>query len=256
MTPPHPDHTDRFTRRVPYYHRSRPRYPQAIIPLLAQALDLHSAHIIADIGAGTGISSELFLAHGHEVYAVEPNAAMLGEARRHYGDHPRFHPVHAPAEATSLPDASVDFVVAAQAFHWFNKPAARQEFERILRPGGRCVLFWNMRPHAHDALQADYNALMAEFDVEGLGEFRQTAGSRDEEELRAFFGGHFEERSLPNHQVLDYDGFVARVLSASYMPLPGEPRYDTLMAQAAQLFARHQVNGTITLNYRTDVYWA
>jgi ubiquinone/menaquinone biosynthesis C-methylase UbiE len=256
MTSQPADHTNRFTRRVPYYHRSRPRYPQALIALLADELGLRSSHIIADVGAGTGISSELFLANGHQVYAVEPNAAMLDEARRHYGHMPGFHPVHAPAEATSLPEASVDFVVAGQAFHWFNKPAARQEFDRILRPGGRCVLFWNMRPHAENALQDAYNALMAAFDVEGLGEFRQTAGSRDEEELLAFFGGHFEERSLPNQQVLDYEGFVARVLSASYMPLPGEPRHDALMSQVNALFAQHNVNGSITLSYRTDVYWA
>lgn len=117
------------------------------------------------------------------------------------------------------------------------------------------VLFWNMRHDDYSRLQEVYNQLMADFDVEGLGEFRQTAGNRDEDELLEFFDGQFTERTLPNQQVLDLDGFRARVLSASYTPLPDEPRYDELMERIDHLFAEFAVNGTVTLLYRTDVYW-
>jgi hypothetical protein len=96
---------------------------------------------------------------------------------------------------------------------------------------------------------------MAEFDVEGLGEFRQTAGNRDEEELLEFFDGEFIERTLPNQQMLDFEGFRARVLSASYMPLPDEPRYDELMERVRAIFRDHANDGKVTLLYRTDVYF-
>lgn len=129
MTLPQParhDGTTRFTRRVPYYHSSRPHYPFALLDLLQKELGLNPSHIVADIGAGTGISSALFLNAGHTVYAVEPNEAMLNVAIEHYGSYANFYPINAAAEAITLPDQSVDVVVAAQAFHWFNKEEAKK----------------------------------------------------------------------------------------------------------------------------------
>src|SRR5206468_7601123 len=118
--------------RVAYYIRSRPHYPPAVLDFFQRQLQLRPDHVIADIGSGTGISSELFLANGNEVIGVEPNREM-----REAGDallkpkYPRFRSVEGTAEATTLPDASVDYVVAGQAFHWFDPQAARTESRRI-----------------------------------------------------------------------------------------------------------------------------
>jgi SAM-dependent methyltransferase len=255
-TPARQDGKTRFTRRVPYYHISRPRYPIQVLDLMRERMSLSPTHVIADIGAGTGISSELFLGNGNTVYAIEPNEAMLAIAIEHYGQNPRFRPFAGSAESTTLADNSVDFAVAGQAFHWFNLSKAKIEISRIVKADGWVMLFWNMRHEEDSPLQRAYNQLMQDFDVEGLGEFRQTAGNRDEDDLNVLFGaGKWQQASFPNQQVLDFDGFKARVLSASYMPLEGEDRYDELMTAVQKLFADHHNNHKVTLLYRTDVYW-
>ncbi|CAA9381615.1 MAG: putative methyltransferase, partial [uncultured Phycisphaerae bacterium] len=131
-----PDPRDRFSDRVDAYVRHRPTYPREVVESLRSDGLLQPGATVADVGSGTGISSALFLAAGCTVYGVEPNAAMRAAAertlaRRHEipAAPPRalgasgstaFHSVAGSAEATTLPDASVDLAVAGQAFHWFD----------------------------------------------------------------------------------------------------------------------------------------
>ncbi len=116
------DSTQRFSSRVEDYVKYRPSYPKAILALLRRDCGLTPASAIADIGSGTGLSSKLFLANGNRVYGVEPNPEMREAAERLLAKYPRFTSVAATAEATTLPDVSADFVVAGQAFHWFDVP--------------------------------------------------------------------------------------------------------------------------------------
>src|SRR5213595_654680 len=130
------DPTKRFSNRVENYIKYRPGYPDAVIDLLTEECRLTQQSIIADIGSGTGILSELFLKNGNSVFAIEPNAAMRRTAEDLLRKHPKFTSIDAAAEATTLDIASVDFVTAAQAFHWFDRKNARKEFARILKPEG------------------------------------------------------------------------------------------------------------------------
>ena len=139
------DPTARFSNRVDDYVRYRPSYPAGVLEILRAEVGLTPASIIADVGSGTGISAELFLRNGNTVYAVEPNDAMRHAAERLLGGYHAFHSVNGRAEATTLPDASIDLSLAAQAFHWFDVPKARAEWQRILRPDGWAVLVWNTR---------------------------------------------------------------------------------------------------------------
>ena len=145
MSSPSSASEQRFSDRVENYVRYRPSYPQEIIPLLQRETGLIPQHVIADVGSGTGISAELFLRAGSVVHAVEPNREMRAAAERLLAHFPNFHSVDGTAQATTLPDHGVDFIVAAQAFHWFNTPETRAEFSRILKPGGHIVLIWNER---------------------------------------------------------------------------------------------------------------
>ena len=138
--PPVADATTRFSNRVDDYVRHRPGYPNELVQTLQFEAGLKPDAVVADIGSGTGISSDLFLRLGCTVHGVEPNSAMRAAAEARFAGQPRFHSRDATAEATSLPDASVDMVVAGQAFHWFDPEAAYLEFKRILRPGGNVVL--------------------------------------------------------------------------------------------------------------------
>jgi SAM-dependent methyltransferase len=136
---------ERFSTRVEDYISYRPGYPPEIIDELSKQCGLTPDSIIADIGSGTGKSSDPFVRNGNLVFGVEPNPGMRKAAEQIFQQFPRFKSVEGNAETTTLPDGSVDFVVAAQAFHWFDQAAFRLEAKRILKPEGWVVLFWNGR---------------------------------------------------------------------------------------------------------------
>src|SRR5580658_5846995 len=117
--------TQRFSSRVSYYVRARPRYPAALLDFLKSDLHLSPAHRVADIGSGTGILSELFLRNGNLVLGIEPNAPMRAAGDDYLKNYPNFRSRDGTAETTGLADHSIDFAVAGQAFHWFDPPRAR-----------------------------------------------------------------------------------------------------------------------------------
>ena len=136
---------ERFSNRVANYVKYRPGYPKEILDVFRDEMNLRTDSIIADVGSGTGISSKVFLENGNKVHGVEPNAAMREAAEEFLNNFPQFESVDGTSEATNLPDDSVDFIIAAQAFHWFEPNKTRPEFKRILREGGYVALIWNER---------------------------------------------------------------------------------------------------------------
>jgi len=116
-----------------------------IIDYLIRTIGLKKRFVIADIGSGTGIFSELFLKAGYRVKGIEPNEPMRLAAEKRLAAYTTFTSVDGTAEQTGLKDKSVDLITAAQAFHWFKPLAAKNEFMRIIRPGGHIMLVWNIR---------------------------------------------------------------------------------------------------------------
>src|SRR5689334_12851092 len=139
------DSTTRFSNRVDQYVKYRPSYPKEIIPFLEKNVGLKSSFVIADIGSGTGISSKLFLGNGNKVFAVEPNNDMRKKAEELLQRCDLFISINGTAEETTLADASVDMIVAGQAFHWFDAAKTKIEFRRISKPHTHCILIWNER---------------------------------------------------------------------------------------------------------------
>jgi ubiquinone/menaquinone biosynthesis C-methylase UbiE len=113
------------------------------VPFLREHGALPSGAVVADIGAGTGMLAEIFLEAGHRVLAVEPNAEMLEACRALAAQHPALEAVEGSAEATTLPDASVDLIAVGRAMHWFDWPHAHREFQRILKPDGWVLVATN-----------------------------------------------------------------------------------------------------------------
>lgn len=244
--------TERFSTKVENYVKYRPHYPPAVLDLLRRECGLTPEWVIADIGSGTGISSELFVANGNRIFGIEPNAAMRAAGEAHFADAANFVSVDATAEETTLPDASVDMVLAGQAFHWFDQERARREFVRILKPGGWLVLMWNSRDE-DTAFQQDYEKFVLAFGTD-YTEIRHQNVTHDA--LAAFYApvemraAHFRQA-----QVVDYEGLAGRVLSSSYMPGPEHPRYEAMLADLRRLFEQHQIDGRVSLDLVTQVYF-
>jgi ubiquinone/menaquinone biosynthesis C-methylase UbiE len=242
------DPTSLFSGRVENYIKYRPGYSSKLLKLLQSKYGLTSGSIIADIGSGTGILSELFLKNGNQVFAVEPNHEMRSAAEKLLSGYPNFVSVTARAETSTLPSHSVDFVTAGQAFHWFDRSAARTEFIRILKPSGWVVLAWN-------GARTD-TPFLKEYDEFWRTVLMGARGSREEEndDVAAFFSGPSERLMLDGfHQNLDFDQFTGRVLSISMAIQPGEPGHAAFMEKVRQLFERHQQGGRVTISYDTEV---
>jgi len=247
-----PTPTERFSGRVGSYKVGRPHYPPEIIDVLRQRTGLLPEHVIADIGCGTGISSDLFLANGNRVFGIEPNPDMREGAAESAERYSGYTLLDGSAEATSLPDASVDYIVAGQAFHWFDRRRAHSEFKRILKPRGWVVLFWNVRLNK-GAFSHEYEALIDRFALD----YRGTAGGipKGPGVLGEFFGAAPAELIMPNQQVLSAEGFRQRFFSCSYIPAVDSPLEPEITAEVDRLFDLYQQEGKLTINYETRLYW-
>ena len=240
--------TARFSTRVDNYVRYRPGYPPALIPLLENAGTLCPGDRVADLGAGTGLLTRRFLDAGYDVTPLEPNAPMREAGERLLGR--SF--AATTAEATGFDDRSIDLIVVAQAFHWFDLEPTVAEFRRILAPKGRVALIWNVRDEENDPFMRDYEALLAEHgtDYRNVGAHGADAAAR-----QAIFGrseGAFDR--LPNEQPLDFDGLLGRLLSASYAPEEGTPGYAPMVEALRALYDRYADDDGIKLRYRTEIY--
>jgi len=246
--------TKRFSSRVENYVKYRPSYPPAVIDMLTEHCHLTPAMLIADIGSGTGLLTELWLKHGNPVFGVEPNREMREAGERLLADYPKFTSVDGAAEATTLPDQGLDFVTAGQAFHWFDYDRARHEFMRILKPQGWAVLVWNVRQPQATPFMTAYEQLVHTYaiDLEASSqEFRV-----NDTVIATFYGAHGYQRSTcPNRQVFDFPGLQGRLLSSSYMPDVGQPTHAAMVEALATLFQTHQVNDTVAIEYETRVYY-
>lgn len=245
------DTIERFSNRVANYVKYRPDYPREIIGYLESVCRLTHESVIADIGCGTGISSQLFLENCNAVVGVEPNEAMRAAAVEFLSDFPDFTIVDGTSEATTLPDASMDIVVAAQAFHWFEPAKTLDEFQRILKPNGHIVLIWNERQLDTTPFLADYEHFLLKY-ASDYTKVRHENINRVR--LRDFFHKDCTAKTFHNSQVFDFDGLKGRMLSSSYMPCEADQIFDEMIKELQALFAKHVENGRIRVLYDTNVY--
>jgi len=241
--------TDRFSDRANDYDAYRPGYPAAIIPWLQQVLLPAKLSVVADIGAGTGIFSGLFLQEGYRVKAVEPNAAMRAKAQPLCTQYRHLEIIDGTAEHSGLQPQSIDLITVAQAFHWFNLPAAKKEWRRILQPGGHVLLAWNMLQKDTPFLKA-YAALK-----ERYGEKNAHPDHANAAVIDAFFSPLPVITHRVRHiQWRNTDGIKGLLSSSSKVPLPGQSRYGEMMHALDVLFERYAENHLLKLEYETVLY--
>ncbi len=245
--------TARFSNRVENYVKYRPSYPAEMLHLFRDEMSLNEASIIADIGSGTGISAKIFLENGNEVYGIEPNAAMREASKAYLKDYPKFYAIDGTAENTTLKPKSVDFIIAAQAFHWFDKAKTPAEFRQILRENGFIALIWNERQLDSNDFLREYERFVLEFGTD-YKEIRHE--NITNQIISDFFQTDFCEKSFLNTQKLHFTGLKGRILSSSYMPTEENPLFEEMIKELKRLFTRHQKNDTIEIIYNAKVIYA
>ncbi len=244
--------TARFSDRVENYVRYRPGYPPEVLDLLRAECGLRPNHVVADIASGTGLFTRLLLENGNSVYAVEPNAEMREMGATLLAAYDTLVSVAGTAEETTLASGSVDFVTAAQAAHWFDLRRARNEFVRILKPGGWCVLIWNERLTESTPFLREYEQLLLTYGTD----YKEIRHERTTAIIHQFFApAPCQECIFSTRQQFDYEGTAGRLLSSSYAPLEGHPSYAPMMSELERIFRAHAAGGTIEFEYKTRVYY-
>jgi SAM-dependent methyltransferase len=236
-----------FSAKVADYAASRPDYPAALFDTLRAEGALPPASHVADIGAGTGLLTQGFLARGHRVTAVEPSAEMREACDALLGHHADYRSVAGQAEATGLPDGSVDLITAAQAFHWFDIEPARREALRVLKAHGQVALVWNDRVF-DDPLHVALDEVFAEFGGERRGAL---VAHEDRREVASFYGFQPPELHFPHAHALDVEGFKSLAFSRSYMPARDTEAGARASAALEALFQRFAQDARVAVRYTT-----
>jgi SAM-dependent methyltransferase len=234
-----------FERGVADYERGRPGYPREAIDFLAETLRLEPGGRVLDLAAGSGKFTRELRGSDVDIVAVEPVAAMrdaLAEAL------PEIEVAEGTAEEIPLADGSVDAVVAAQAFHWFDGERALAEIHRVLKPGGRLALVWNRR---------DQSSELQERLSELIEPYRGDVPSYGSKAWRAPFEGTalftpLAERHFAHAHVTDREGLASRIASISFISALPDPQRGRVLDAVRALAGDGE---TVALLYRTDVYW-
>jgi ubiquinone/menaquinone biosynthesis C-methylase UbiE len=254
-----PDSTQRFTGRAEVYDLYRQRYPvEDILTHLRAWCGLTPSWLVADIGAGTGMLAEVFLSNRNRVIAVEPNAEMREQMHATFSKlgkcWPKVEIIAASAEATTIPDASVDLIAVGRAFHWFDKDRALAEFRRILKPNGWVTLISLGRASlgrtdqiADPALISqvvDYERVLTEH---GTDYDRIRAAYRIQEEVPRLFGGELHQAQLSRTQQLDWLAFRGQTMSLSVAPTASHPNHEIFMRELRSHFDTYARAGILTM---------
>jgi len=241
------DPKKRFSSRVENYIKYRPSYPPKIIEFLTEKKILSKHSIIADVGSGTGILSELFLKNGNKVFGIEPNSEMRKAAEKILKDYSNFVSIHSSAENTSLLSNSIDLIVVGQAFHWFNVEKTRREFKDILKSDGYVVLIWNNRRKTGKGFSTQYENVVSKYGTD----YKQVR--KNEKNVDEFF--QYEKEIFYNYQDLNFKDLKGRLLSASYIPLKESPTYNKMINDLKIIFEDNQNNGKVRIEYDTEIYY-
>jgi ubiquinone/menaquinone biosynthesis C-methylase UbiE len=240
------ENVSRFSDRAEAYERFRTRFPRTIIERLQVLCGLVPEHVIADVGAGTGMLSELFLEQGNRVFAVEPNEAMRQGCVRLAKRLPNLTVIAAPAEETTLAASSIDFIVVGRAFHWFDRPRALREFSRILRPNGWVVLLSSKWSGTGSPAALEFEDILK---TKSLDYSRVLEAQLDEENVRTMFvRGTCTVEDIHGEQFLTLEELRGRMQSLSVTPTPGHRLYGTFNAAVEAYFSKHRVEELIRMD--------
>ena len=237
-----------FSGIADIYDKYRPSYPQALFTYLHVDIGIDESSTVADIGSGTGIFSKNLLDICKQVYAVEPNSDMreMAEVNLSYTD--KFISIHAPAEATTLPDHCIDYITVAQAFHWFDRKVFQKECQRILKKQGQVILVWNCRDGKDEVVQ-EIDSISRKYCPNFSGSSCGMRGAKNIDDYNDFFYGDYDTKHFSNPISFTKERFLGLHQSASYCPAKNDDSYNRYMEDLSKYFESHCENEILTLNY-------
>ena len=245
---------ERFTGKADIYDKYRPTYPQELIDYLYYEVGFSGIKTVADIGMGTGIFTRLLLERDISVCGVEPNADMLRVAKENLKEFRNIFYFKNKAEKTGISEQTMDFVTAAQAFHWFDRQAFKLECQRILKPGGKVVIIWNNRDDSNEFVIKDYDIRKkyAVGDKKGLS----TLGSPPLDLSDFFADGLYDYKTFRNDLILNREDYTGMNLTRSYSPKEEqEPEeYHGFVKEMNELFDEYNIDGILNYPHFTESY--
>lgn len=245
------DNTKLFTGRAENYSASRPDYSKEFIEYLYSVQKFNENSVVADIGSGTGKFAKHLLDKGSFVFGVEPNDDMRKAAETDLMGFEKFISVNGTSEEMNIKDNSVDFVTAAQAFHWFNVEKFRSECKRILKPRGKVILVWNSRDINNVVNKASYETYK-----QYCSNFNGLSGGiiKDDERIDKFFYSRYERIEFENNLYYNKANFIRRSLSSSYSLNPDDEKYDDYIKEIENVFDKYSCDGIIEIGNNTVGY--
>lgn len=235
-----------FSDKQQLYNSCRPTYPEEAIRYIRDVVG--EGTVIADLGSGTGKMAALLAPWTGLLYAVEPNAHMRGVLRQNLAAFPNTRVVAATAEGIPLPDHSVDAIIIAEAYHWFDNAAAQAEIRRILKPGGRVFLLWNR--FGGDPWDAERDEINRRFRTTPR-QPRRTGPQRADD---LFGKGRWQRLTFDNTLRQTLQRFLGGMSSSSFAPEAGTVDGEAFRAECRALFDRHAVGGLLTTHITTVCY--
>lgn len=236
---------NKFSGKADVYDKFRLSYPEELFDLLYSEY-ITPRSIIADIGSGTGKFAQPLLERGNTVYCVEPNADMTAKAIKRLFGYRGFRPVSASAESTSLPDASVDFITAAQSFHWFDKLNFATECKRISKRNAVCALVWN----SYDSSCRTVSEL-EKLNFASLPDFNGFSGGSSPESGISDFFEEYDTYRFVQSVIFDSDSFLGRCFSSSYSPSIQSKEGSRYRALLTEFFEKHSRDGMLSMPITT-----
>lgn len=245
-----------FEAEAETYDRARPTYPPDAVGWLTDNLGIRPGRRVVDLAAGTGKLTEPLLASGADLAAVEPVNAMRAQLRRRL---PRVPALAGVAEALPFATDSLDAVVVAQAFHWFDAKRALAELARVVRVGGRLGLIWNARDRSVAWVDEVWSVMDR---VEGGAPWREQGGGKASAE-RA--GGAMESWSdwatatFHHVQYCSHEDVVDRLRSVSHIAVLPPDRQEAVLGEVRSILREHQDTRwrqTVGVPYRVDAMYA
>jgi ubiquinone/menaquinone biosynthesis C-methylase UbiE len=240
----------RFDGKALHYTRFRERYsPEIVLPVLRAVCGLTPDWTVADVGAGTGMLSDVFLANGNRTLAIEPNDGMREICRLLHPENPYLEVIDGTAEATGLASSSIDLVTAGRAMHWFDREKAFTEFRRILKPDGWVAIIAFGRTEDGRTENVEFENVLRTFSEDhadthaGYGVYRQ---------LRSYLPRDFHHREILGMMRLDWENLLGMTLSLSHSPAKDHPAYKDFERSLRIFFDRFANDGRVELETR---YW-